>query len=315
MAHVVDDHLMHTTHVIRSDEWVSSAPIHLELFEAFGWAPPHYCHYSPMLKEENGKKRKISKRKDPEAAVSYYHQIGVPNDAVKEYLMGVANSAFEDWRKENPNTDLHTFPFRLDRMSISGALFDMNKLIDISKNMISSMSPDVLCAEYIAWLEKYDPDTLCMMKDREYMRRIFSIERDEKGTKRKDYYCWSEVRGQMEFLFDECFSPVEYPFQKINDAETLKKVFGAFKEVYAAEDDSSIWFEKMKDIAESIGYARDFKTWKKNKETYDGHVGDVCAAFRVALTGRTNSPDLYSVMQVLGKDRVFVRLDQALRRL
>lgn len=313
-AHVVDDHLMHTTHVIRSDEWISSAPIHLELFNALGFKTPKYCHYSPMLKEEDGKKRKISKRKDPEAAVSFYHELGVPTEAIKEYLMCVASSAFEEWRMKNPNADIYEFPFKLEKMGISGTLFDMNKVIDISKDFISKLSPNEIFERYSAWAEKYSDKMSNIIKNTDYAGKVLSIERDENGSKRKDIANWSDVENYIGYMFDEFFeNNREYPFQVINNIDNLKVLFDRFLKTYDENDSNEDWFNKVKDIAEEMGFARDFKLWKKDKEAYPGHVGDLCTAIRIAVSGRTNTPDLYTILKILGRDRISKRFQQALK--
>ncbi len=335
-AHAVDDHLMHTTHVIRSSEWFPSVPLHLELFHALGFKAPKYCHYAPMLKSEAKKdergnpvldeqgepvlfKRKISKRKDPEAAVSYYHKEGIPAESVKEYLMTIANSDFEMWRKNNQEEDLYAFPFALKKMSTTeGALFDMDKLLDVSKNVIATFSAEKVYDDVFAWAERYDETLYGMLRDEAYAKQVFGIERGaEIKKKRKDIGKWSEVKDYISYMYDEQFlkEDVPYEYQLISDKETLQTIFTLYcEEYYHPEDDSQQWFERMKDLAERIGYAREVKLWRKNKEAYPGHVGDVSTALRVGITGRRNTPDLYQIMQVLGEARVKERLQLALER-
>lgn len=336
-AHAVDDHLMHTTHVIRSSEWFPSVPLHLELFHALGFKAPKYCHYAPMLKsegktdengnavlDENGEplllKRKISKRKDPEAAVSYYHREGIPAESVKEYLMTIANSDFEMWRRNNENADLYDFPFALKKMSTTeGALFDMDKLIDVSKNVIATFSAEKVYADVSAWAERYDAVLADMLRQKEYSLRVLGIERGaEIKKKRKDIGRWSEVRDYISYMYDEQFAgaDIEYEYQLIGDRETLEQIFTLYPDqYYTPEDDSQQWFDHMKDLAERLGYAREVKIWRKAKDDWPGHVGDVSTALRVGLTGRRNTPDLYQIMRVMGPDRIRERLRLALERL
>ncbi len=336
-AHAVDDHLMRTTHVIRSNEWFTSVPLHLELFYALGFKAPKYCHYAPMLKndvktdaegkpvlDENGEpvmtKRKISKRKDPEAAVSYYHEVGIPAESVKEYLMTIANSDFEMWRRNNEDADLYDFPFAWKKMSTTeGALFDMDKLIDVSKNVIARFSAQKVYDDVYAWAKRYD-DVLCaMLQDRDYSLQVFGIERGaDIKKKRKDIGRWSDVRDYIFYMYDDVFesADIEYEYQVISDKETLTKIFTLYvDEYYDPADDNGQWFERMKDLAERIGYAREVKIWKQDKEAWPGHVGDVSTALRVGLTGRRNTPDLYQIMQVMGTDRIRARLQLAQKRL
>ncbi len=332
-AHAVDDHLMHTTHVIRSSEWFPSVPLHLELFHALGFKAPKYCHYAPMLKseakvdeagapilDENGEpvlfKRKISKRKDPEAAVSYYHQEGIPAESVKEYLMTIANSDFEMWRKNNAEADLYDFPFALKKMSTTeGALFDMDKLLDVSKNVIATFSAEKVYGDVLSWAERYDETLYAMLQDKEYGLAVFGIERGaEIKKKRKDIGKWAEVREYISYLYDDQFGPeVDYEYQLISEPALIKQVFSSYLEkYYQPEDDAQQWFERIKDLAEEIGYAREVKIWRKAKEQWPGHCGDVSTALRVGITGRRNTPDLYQIMQVLGEERVRARLKQAM---
>jgi len=336
-AHAVDDHLMHTTHVIRSSEWFPSVPLHLELFHALEFKAPKYCHYAPMLKsepktDENGNvmtdehgdslllKRKISKRKDPEAAVSYYHQEGIPAESVKEYLMTIANSDFEMWRRNNEDADLYDFPFALKKMSTTeGALFDMDKLIDVSKNVIATFSAKKVYEDVCVWAERYDAVLADMLRQKDYSLRVLGIERGaEIKKKRKDIGKWSDVRDYISYMYDDQFvgADMEYEYQLISDRETLEQIFTLYPDqYYHPEDDSQQWFERIKDLAEQLGYAREVKIWRKAKDEWPGHVGDVSTAIRVGLTGRRNTPDLYQIMQVMGPERVRERLRLALEQL
>ena len=336
-AHAVDDHLMHTTHVIRSSEWFSSVPLHLELFRALGWRAPKYCHYAPMLKQEpkvgedgapvlgaDGHpqlvKRKISKRKDPEAAVSFYHEQGIPADAVKEYLMCVANSDFEQWRRANPLADLYEFPFALKKMSTTeGALFDMDKLMDVSKNVIARYEAARVYEECAAWAARYDAELAGWLADRAYAEAFFAIDRGENlKTRRKDIACWSQVRDYLSYMYDEPFTSgdVVYEYQLIHESDELRELFALYlAEYYDPADGRDAWFERVKDLAERLGYAREVKIWRKAKDEWPGHVGDVSTALRVGLTGRAATPDLHGIMRAMGEERVRARLELAASRL
>ena len=332
-AHAVDDHLMHTTHVIRSNEWFPSVPLHLELFRALGFKAPKYCHYAPMLKseakkDENGNaildedgnvetfKRKISKRKDPEAAVGYYHQEGIPAESVKEYLMTIANSDFEMWRQNNPDADLYDFPFKLKKMSTTeGALFDMNKLIDVSKNVIATFSAQKVYDDSYEWAQRYDSALAKMLADKEYSLRVLGIERGaEIKKKRKDIGKWSDLRDYISYMYDDCFyGNIKYEYQTISDKATLTKLFELYADKYYDEsDDNQTWFNKLKDLSDEIGYAREVKLWKQDKDKWPGHVGDVSTAIRIAVTGRANTPDLCQIMSIIGTKRIKERLRNAI---
>jgi len=309
-AHAVDDHLMRVTHVIRSDEWVSSLPLHLELFKTLGFETPKYCHYAPILKEEDGKKRKISKRKDPEAAVSYYHEEGIPAQSVCEYLMNIGNSSFEMWRKNNPNAPMSEFQFDISKMSVSGAIFDIIKLLDVSKNVISKYTKEDIYDEVLEWAKRYDKELEDLLQDKEYALKIFGIERG--NTKpRKDISKWSEVKDAISYMYDDKFlsNTSEFEYGKISDKEEIKKILSTYLEKYFnINDDKQTWFDKMKDLSEELGYAREVKEFKQNPEKWPGHVGDISTVLRVSLTGRMQTPDLYEIMQVLGKESVEKRI-------
>ncbi len=314
-AHAIDDHLMGTTHVIRSDEWLSSVPLHLQLFHELGFKSPKYAHISPIMKEENGGKRKLSKRKDPEAAVSYYAEVGIPADAVKEYLLNIANSTFENWRKQNPDTPMEEFELQLNKMSVSGALFDMIKLLDISKRVISKYSAEKVYNEGIAWADKYDKDLKTLLeKDKDYTLQVLGIERGN-AKPRKDIAKWSDLKENIIYMYDEEFlnKPQQYEFQKINDKQEINKIITTYIEKYFnIEDDKETWFNKIKDLSEQCGYARETKEYKQNPDTYKGHVGDISTVIRICLTGRANTPDMYEIMKVLGEKSVIERLKKAI---
>ena len=311
-AHLVDDHLMRTTHVIRSDEWLSSVPLHIQLFTEAGFKAPKYCHIAPIMKNDNGNKRKLSKRKDPEAAVSYYEELGVPADAVKEYLLNIANSTFENWRRANPDKSMEEFEFSLKKMSVSGALFDMVKLLDIAKNVISKYSAEDVYREAYKWAQKHDKELLELLNNKEYSIKVLNIERG-KIKPRRDIAKWSDVKDAIEYMYQEKFedSIEEYDFDKINNKEEIKKILSLYiSKYYNEEDDQNTWFGKIKDLAEELGYSREVKEYKQNPEKWPGHVGDISTVLRVAITKRRNTPDLYEIMQVLGKENVEKRLQK-----
>ena len=313
-AHAVDDHLMHTTHVIRSDEWLSSVPLHLQLFHELGFKAPKYAHISPIMKNDNGGKRKLSKRKDPEAAVSYYKEQGIPTDAVKEYLLNIANSTFENWRRANSDKKIEEFDFQLNKMSVSGALFDMIKLLDIGKTVISKMTAEDVYEKSLKWAEEYDNELADLLKDKEYALKIFGIERGNKKP-RKDIAKWSDVKENISYMYDSEFykNTQEYPYQPaISNKEDISKILDLYIEKYYDEnDDKQTWFDKIKEVAGKMGYAKEVKEFKANPGMYKAHVGDVSTVLRVALTSRTNTPDMYEIMQVLGKDRIAKRFKVA----
>ena len=308
-AHAIDDHLMRVTHVIRSDEWLSSVPLHLDLFKTLGFKVPKYAHTAPIMKDDEGKKRKISKRKDPEAAVSYYHEEGIPSQAVSEYLLNIANSNFESWRRGNPDKAISEFKFEINKMSVSGAIFDLVKLLDVSKNVISKYSKERIYDEALTWAQRYDEELTQMLSDKEYSLKVFGIERG--GVKpRKDIAKWSDVKNNIYYMFNDKFeNNTEYDFDKISDKEEISKLLSLYLEKYYNENaDKQEWFNNIKELAGEMGYAKEVKEYKANPDMYKGHVGDVSTAIRVALTGRKNTPDMYEIMNVLGKDTVIERL-------
>ena len=312
-AHAVDDHLMHTTHVIRSDEWLSSVPLHLQLFQELGFKAPKYAHISPIMKNDNGNKRKLSKRKDPEAAVSYYEELGIPSLAVKEYLLNIANSTFENWRRQNKDASIEEFDFKLNKMSVSGALFDMVKLQDVSKIVISKMTAEEVYEKALDWSNRHDEELSKMLEDKEYSVKVLGIERG--NTKpRKDIAKWSDVKENIIYMYDDKFlnEEQEYPYQVINDQNDINKILDLYIEkYYNPEDDKQTWFNKIKELAGEMGYAEEVKEFKANPGMYKAHVGDVSTVLRIALTGRTNTPDMYEIMAVLGKTSMQKRFEKA----
>ena len=312
-AHAIDDHLMRTTHVIRGDEWLSSIPLHLQLFHELGFKAPKYAHIAPIMKNDNGNKRKLSKRKDSEAAVSYYDEEGIPEEAVKEYLLNIANSNFENWRRANKEKSIDEFELQLNKMSVSGALFDMVKLLDVAKTVISMFTAQEVYDRALVWAKKYDKELEEMLQDKEYALKVFGIERGNKKP-RKDISKWAEVKENIEYMYDDKFlsKEQEYPYQVINEKEDIDKILTLYLEKYYDEnDDKQTWFDKIKELAGEMGYAKEVKEFKANPEMYKAHVGDVSTVLRVALTGRTNTPDMYEIMQVLGKDSIEKRFEKA----
>ena len=309
-AHAVDDHLMRTNLVIRADEWVASVPLHLQLFYMLGFKAPKYAHIAPIMKEEDGNKRKLSKRKDPEAAVSYYREEGIPKEAVIEYLMNIANSNFEAWKKGNKDKSVDDFNFDIKKMGVSGALFDMVKLLDVSKTVISTYSAEKVLEDVLNWASTYDKDLYELLnRDKEYALKIFGIERGNVKP-RKDIAKWSDVKDSIIYMFDDRFltSNIEYEYQKITDKNEIEKIVSTyFDKYYDENDDKQTWFNKMKDLSEELGYAREVKEYKNNPDSYKGHVGDISTVIRVKITGRANTPDLYEILKVLGKESVLKR--------
>ena len=315
-AHAVDDHLMHTTHVTRGDEWLSSVPIHLQLFYVLGFKPPKYAHIAPIMKEdsETGGKRKLSKRKDPEAAVSFYAEAGYPAGAVNEYLMTIANSNFEDWRRANKTESIDKFDFKLSKMSKAGALFDMVKLHDISKTYISTMNTEEVFDAVSQWANEYDSELYGLIqRDTDYAKSIFSIERGNKKP-RKDIGKWSEVKDYIAYFYDELFDGVLLWAENVSD-DDKREILKHYLEVYDHNGDASEWFPTVQAAAESLGYAKSPKDYKADPDSFKGHAGDVAGVIRVAVTGRLNTPDLYSIMQTLGEDKVRERINTAIDKI
>ncbi len=314
-AHAIDDHLMGTTHVIRGDEWLSSVPLHLQLFHELGFRPPKYAHIAPIMKNDNGNKRKLSKRKDPEAAVSYYEQEGIPSEAVNEYLLNIANSTFENWRRANKDKSVDEFELKLNKMSVSGALFDMVKLLDVGKTVISKFTAEEVYEKAMTWAKKYDNELEEMLKDKNYALKIFGIERGNQKP-RKDIAKWSDVKESIIYMYDNKFldENIEYPYQTINEKDDINKILKLYIEKYYDEnDDKQTWFNKIKELSGKMGFAKEVKEYKQNPDMYKAHVGDVSTVLRVALTGRTNTPDMYEITNVLGKESIQKRFEKAIK--
>lgn len=308
-AHVVDDHLMRTTHVVRGEEWLSSLPIHVELFDKLGFELPIYCHTAQLMKiGDDGNKRKLSKRKDPELALDYYKEMGYHPQAVREYLLTILNSNYEEWRGENPDKDCDEFPFTMEKMSNSGALFDLNKLNDVSKDTLVRISAKELYEFLIAWAEEYRPEIVSLItEDEEYMLKILDLGRD--GNKpRKDFICASQLFEFISYFFDSYFKIEDDLPAEVSKADA-KTILEKYLRSYDHSDDQSVWFGKIREIATEMGYAAKPKDYKKHPEEYKGHVGHVSTAVRIAVMGRSQSPDVWEIQQILGEDRTKQRIN------
>lgn len=313
-AHAVDDHLMHTTHVLRGDEWISSVPKHIQLFKLLGFKPPKYGHISPIMKLDNGAKRKISKRKDPEAAVHFFAEQGYDSESVIEYLMTIVASDFEDWRRANPDKSYKYFKFNLKKMSVSGALFDSDKLNDVSKTVISKLDSGTVYNKLTDWAKEFDSEFYEILTENpDYTKAMLSIDRDVPKP-RKDIAKWNEAKEYFSYFFDALYKPdftLPENISPADAAEFLKR----YKSVYNAADDRQQWFDKIKQIAPEIGFAAETKQYKADPESFKGHAGDLSTVLRIAVTGRRNTPDLCSIMQVLGYDTCISRIDAAINSL
>lgn len=306
-AHVVDDHLMRSTHVIRGEEWLSSLPMHVELFGALGWEMPIYCHTATLMKMEGTGKRKLSKRKDPELALSYYQQEGISADSIWEFLLTVLNSNFEEWRIANPDADYRDFPYTLEKMSISGALVDLDKLRNISKDVIGRMTAENVYKNWLSWCEEYD-QTFAELIKKYPERTVAALNVGKGGNKpRKDLETWKQACVFMSFYYDETFSVVDEMPEEC-DEETRKLFFAKYLESYNHDDDSSAWFDKVKTITDELGFAVKPKDYKKNPDQFKGSIVHITNMLRIALTGRANAPDIHEVSHVLGEDIVRNRI-------
>ena len=308
-AHLVDDYLMVTTHIIRGDEWLSSVPIHLQLFKVFGFKPPKYAHISPLLKEDNGTRRKLSKRKDPEAAISYYHEKGIPVEAVLLYLCTVANSNFEMWYLQNKDKTIDDFKLEFKKISASGSLFDVDKLLNISKNYISLLSAIDVYNNTLEYSKNYDNELYDLLtKYKDYSINVMNIEREQKKP-RKDLAMFSDFRKQNWYMYDELFNNLNYEWQNITNKEEIKNILNLYISKYDVNDDKDTWFNKMKEVCDLLGYASDMKAYKENPNNYKGNIADVSNVLRVSLTTKSMTPDLYEIMKLLGKERMEKRFN------
>lgn len=300
-AHVVDDHLMRTTHVVRGAEWLPSLPIHVELFEKLGLKLPIYCHTAQLMKlDENGNKRKLSKREDPELSLDYYRNLGYHPAAVREYLLTILNSNFEEWREEHQDADIDEFKFTTEKMSNSGALFDLNKLNDISKDVLLRIPAEEIIEFLKGWAEEFRPEIMYIFDDEEYLKKIIDLGRNDKKP-RKDLVYAEQIVEFISYFFDDMFAREDEIPAEVS-AEDAREILKKYMESYDHADDQSQWFDKIRNIAVELGYAAKPKDYKKNPDDYKGHVGHVSTVIRIALMGRAQSPDVWCIQQIMGED-------------
>lgn len=310
-AHIVDDYLMHTTHVVRGEEWLSSLPKHVELFKAFGFKAPKYIHTPLLIKKEGNSVRKISKRKDPEASMTYYKEKGYPTLAVIEALMTIINSNYEEWHTANPDKNFYEFIYSPKKMSASGAFFDLEKLDNISRNIISKMKASEVYEHLCEWTKEYDLEFNKILNDNKlFSINLFNIEREQKKP-RKDFYCYSDIKNQVWYMYKEFFDKKEksYDFQKIIDKNEIIKICETYiSKYYDIHDDKDTWFNKIKALCDELGYASDMKEYKETPDKFKGNVADVSIVIRVAVTTRSMTPDLYEILKILGVDEIKRRM-------
>ena len=314
-AHVVDDHLMRTTHVVRGEEWLPSLPIHLELFDMLGLIPPTYCHTAQLMKlDEDGNKRKLSKRKDPELSLSYYRDMGYHPKALREYLLTILNSNYEEWRHANPTLDSNEFKFTLDKMSTSGTLFDLNKLNDVSKDTLLNISAHDLALWLKSWSDEFAPKYSYIFTDMNYLEKILDIGRRDKKP-RKDFENARQIVEFINYFWNISFTiEDEYPEEVVKSGDT-KEILEQYLHTYDQSDDSAAWFDKIRQISTNLGYAARPKDYKKNPSEYKGHVGHVSTVIRIAIVGRSTSPDIWTIQQIMGDSMVRGRLEKAINNL
>ena len=312
-AHVVDDHLMRTTHVMRGEEWFPSTPLHIELFKKFGFKVPKYAHLGLVMKiDEDGTRRKLSKRKDPEAAVSFYHEKGIPIEAVKLYLTTIANSNFESWYDANKDKTIDDFKLYFKKISASGTLFDLDKMLNISKNYISRLKASEVYEASLKWALEFDKELYDLLtKYKAYSINLFNIEREQKKP-RKDYSCYSDIKNQIWYMYDELFDTTENVYSNVEIKKYYNSdiLFDYINNYYNSNDTKDEWYEKVKQLAIKYGFAANVKDYKENPDDYNGHVGDVCEFIRVAITSLTMTPDLYELLRLLGEDRIKNRFNK-----
>ena len=313
-AHAIDDHFMRTTLVIRGEEWLSSLPIHIELFNVLGFKLPRYGHNCSIQKIDGETRRKLSKRKDPEASLTFYREQGYLPEAVRTYMMTLLNSNFEEWLLKNPDTPIDEFKYSIGKMGKSGALFDILKLNDISKTVMAKLSAEEMYDFLKDWAENYGTDEQKgYFADREYLLKALTLCMGIGGKKRrKDFVCAKQAMETLAYFFDSTFAP-DYAYRFENGV--VKGILEAFKEEYSYADDCSAWFEKVKTVAAAKGFATDMKAYKANPENYPGNVSDVAEMLRIATTGLANTPDLWTIMQILGEEKTLARLEKAIAAL
>ena len=309
-AHVIDDHLMRTTHVFRGEEWLSSTPLHMELFNKLKFKVPKYAHLGLVMKiDEDGSRRKLSKRKDPEAAVEYYHKLGIPIEAVKLYLLTIANSNFEAWYDTNKGVDISKFKLDFKKISASGTLFDIEKLNNISKNYISRLTAKEVYDGLLTWTNEFDKDFYdLLVKYDEYSINVLNIERERKKP-RKDYGSYSEIKKNIWYMYDELFNDSVYNNVELNENTNNEILLDYINNYYDELDDEEIWYNKLKELAKKYNFASEVKEYKENPNNYNGHIGDICEFIRVITTSLTKTPSLYEILKLLGKDRIEKRIN------
>lgn len=315
-AHAIDDHLMHATHVIRGDEWVSSTNKHIQFFNMLGFKVPKYAHIAPLMKvdEETGNKRKISKRKDPEFGLTYYHENGIPIEAVMIYLATITNSNFESWFDSNKDANIEDFKFEFKKIGSSGGTsYDLPKLFNISKNYLSKLTKDEIYNRVLNYSKEFDKEFYdLLVKYEDYSKSIFNIEREQKKP-RKDYATYADAKKQIWYMYDELFDKYfeKYDFQKITDKDEIKQIIDTYiNEYYGENDDKDTWFNKIKELCDKLGYASDMKEYKLNPDLYKGNVADISTVIRVALTSSSMTPDLYELLRLMGKTRIKERFSK-----
>lgn len=312
-AHAVDDHLMHTTHVIRGDEWVSSYPIHHQLFQVLGFEEPRYAHIAPFTIKEGNTVRKLSKRKDKEAAISFYHQNGVPNEVINLYIATVNNSNFEEWYINNPDKTVDDYTFTFDKMPVGGSLFDLDKLMNISKVYFSKLSAEEIYNRTLEYTKQYDLEFYNLIKDnKDYLVSLLNIERNIERP-RMDIGSYSDVKRQFWYMYDELFDKVENPYKEVSYSYDVSFIKEYFANIYDENDTEEEWFNKVKDYASSKGFATNRKEYKENPEKFLGNIADFCSIIRVMLTTTNTSPNMYDLLKIYGKENLLNRVDRFLK--
>jgi glutamyl-tRNA synthetase len=302
---------MHTTHVIRGDEWVSSLPLHVQLFSLLGFKPVKYAHIAPITikDQETGNIRKISKRKDPWFGVKYYDENGIPIEALHLYLATITNTNFEEWYLNNPEKKISDFTFSFDKQAIGGTSFDNAKLENLCKTYFSRKSGKEVYEETLAWALKHDKEYAeLLLANKEDMEKFFNIEKDGPRP-RKDISKYSEVKEEFSYAIDSMFEEEHYKKNESEKEYDIDLVLDYINNYLDLNNDNETWFNGIKEFASKNGYAASPKDYKNNPDNYKGHVGDICEAIRVMITGRLKSPDLFSIMKILGKDRILHRIE------
>ena len=325
-AHICDDHFMRTTHVVRAEEWLPSVPKHLQLFDAMGFKAPHYIHTPTIMIKDGDSKRKLSKRKDKVAAVSYFISAGYPVEGLNDYLMTILNSDFEMWKSKNKDKSYKDFEFKLNKMSSAGSLLDIPKLNDLSKEAIAKMNSEEVLRNVLEWSKEYNKEFYDLLnKDLDYAKKVFGLERDNATKIRKDIYKWEDVEPTFRYFFKDNYlnelKEQGYLIKTLPEEkntltlDVIKKSLEAYKEAYNENDTKDEWFDRMKDVAQRLGFCINMKEYKANPENYIGSIADFSSIVRMAVTNRKNTPDIYSIMQLLGKDTTIARMEDTISKL